>query len=661
MQSRGTRCLLSIQFGRWNLDERPIDRTLFEKVFAITARYGVGKPFIRVLGNIGVFVHPHGSEESPFETQSAASPGDILLSWEGRLDNRDDLAEQLNAASRDLVTDAKFVQAAYQQWGISCFRKLVGDWALALWDVSRQELILARDFVGSRQLYFDRRPGHVSWCSVLDPLVYLRGCTSEICEEYMLGYLSTLPPAHLTPFIGISAVAPGTYVVINARKPSIHTHWRFEPSQRTQYSKDAEYEEHFRSVFQQAVKRRLRSEGPVFAELSGGMDSSSIVCMADTVVFEDHAQTPQLKTISYYDDAEPNWNESPYFSLVERQRGRAGQHLNLGSINGFLAEPDREDFCLLPGRDQFTLELQGLISECMPKDSHSALLSGLGGDEFLGGVPNPIPDLQDMFAQFRWAAMMRCLAKWSLEKRRPWPHLCFEVVEEFLPQTVRRLYRKPRVPPWVAPSLRKEYQNVFEAQMRPVSLWEGPPSFQANVNTLEHISRQLNCYAPSRRTRFNLTYPYLDRDLLQFLFSIPRNQLLRPGQRRSLMKRSLSGIVPEEILQRRRKAYVSRSPVKAMQESLPAIQDLFRSSVAAARGIIEDSAFLAAVERAVNGEMDWLSALIATVKLEQWLRGLTQTNLSHAPEFAHGSAQQLPMWQPGIRRFTERNSSTSLS
>ena len=85
---------------------------------------------------------------------------------------------------------------------------------------------------------------------------------------------------------------------------------------------DAEYEEHFRSVFAQSVRRRLRSDSPILAELSGGMDSSSIVCMADEIISRGQLATPRLDTLSYYDDSEPNWNERPYFSQVEEKRGR---------------------------------------------------------------------------------------------------------------------------------------------------------------------------------------------------------------------------------------------------------------------------------------------------------------------------------------------------
>lgn len=620
---------MGIQFGTWNFDGQPVAPDLLEGICAITSVYDPGTPVIQSRGSLGLLLHTDldGDRNALLaEFQPRNSKADVVVVWGGRLDNAEEMASQLHVDRLGPLADSDIVKRAYQSWGSGCFRKLVGDWAVAIWDAVQQRVLLARDFAGIRQLYFSRQTNSLNWCTVLDPLLHLQKHSCQFCDEYLVGYLSTLPQSNLTPYLGISAVPAGSFVVVEPRRSSAEGYWRFNPAHRTRYSNDADYEEHFRVVLRQSVKRRLRSSAPVFAELSGGMDSSSIVCMADSLCSEGDDGSSELQTISYYDESEPNWDEAPYFSIVEQQRGRQGKHLNLGSVQGFLIQPDREDFCPLPGRDRFTLQLGKLISDSMPAGRLSVLLSGLGGDEFLGGVPNPVAELQDLFVQLRWLSLLKSVMRWSLERRRPWFHLLFDTTEEFLPQAVRRLYKQPRIPPWISHSIRKQYQEIIECQMSRVTFHDGSPSFQANVNTFEHISRQLGCYAPTRHTRFTFTYPYLDRDLLEFLFSVPRSQILRPGQRRSLMKRSLAKILPEQILQRRRKAYVSRSPIKAMQELWPVTQGMFRPSLCGMRGIIDDAAFVAAMERAFFGDTDWLSGLITTMKLEQWLRAMPETN-----------------------------------
>src|SRR5207249_9889408 len=128
---------------------------------------------------------------------------------------------------------------------------------------------------------------------------------------------------------GIEAVPSSCFVRFETGRAVIRRYWDFEPSEINRRRNATEYEEQFRCVFTNSVRRRLRSSTPVLAELSGGMDSSSIVCVADAVMADGFVETPRLDTVSYFDDSETNWNELPFFAKVEQQRGRAGRHVAL--------------------------------------------------------------------------------------------------------------------------------------------------------------------------------------------------------------------------------------------------------------------------------------------------------------------------------------------
>src|SRR5882762_1037397 len=157
------------------------------------------------------------------------------------------------------------------------------------------------------------------------------------------------PAVHLTPYVGIHAVPPSSSVLLRPGKHTVRKYCDFDPSKRIRYSTDAEYEEHFRTVFAEAVQRRLRSDSPILAELSGGMDSSSIVCVADTIIARGAAETPRLDTLSYYNDSEPNWNERPYFTKVEEKRGRTGTHIDVSNQQFFNFNLDINRFMATPG------------------------------------------------------------------------------------------------------------------------------------------------------------------------------------------------------------------------------------------------------------------------------------------------------------------------
>lgn len=123
----------------------------------------------------------------------------------------------------------------------------------------------------------------MTWSTILDPLVLFAGHSFRLEEEYVAGWLAYFPAPHLTPYVGIHSVPPSSFVRLARKTLKVVKYWDFDPANEIRYRVDAEYEEHFRVVFSESVRRRLRSDSPVLAELSGGIDSSSIVCVADDV------------------------------------------------------------------------------------------------------------------------------------------------------------------------------------------------------------------------------------------------------------------------------------------------------------------------------------------------------------------------------------------
>jgi asparagine synthase (glutamine-hydrolysing) len=623
---------MSIQFGIWNFDGEPADREFIRGAAVVTAKYAVGEENICVRGPIGMsFQSFDTTNECLHEHQPLTNSAGVMLTWDGRLDNRDELIRLADFGSASSVSDAEIALVAYTQWDTACFGKLIGDWALTLWDPMKQALLFAKDFVGTRHLFYVVQANRITWCTVTDPLVVLGKHSFEISEEFIAGYISTYPKTHLTPFSGINAVPASTFVQIERGRSRTQEYWQFDPSHRIRYRNDSEYEQHFRQVFAEAVRRRLRSSFPVLAELSGGMDSTSIVCVADTLIAEGKAETPRLETISYYDDNEPNWNERPYFSLVEKKRGRTGVHINVGSYEGALEMPEGAPFCPLPGYDKLAFNRSREFSRSLESSGCRVLLSGIGGDEFLGGVPTPTPELQTLFTQLHWVRFFQQLSKWSLQKRRPLTHLCFETLEEFLPQTIRTLYKRPKVAPWLSGRFVRSNAGVFWLDMQRTHLTGSRPSFQSCITALNHLRRQLNISHLGNTGRYRVSYPYFDRDLLTFLFAIPREQIVRPGQRRSLMRRALAGVVPSEILDRKRKAFVARHPLALLRFALPTIETLLQSPLVLAYGWVDQEAFWETLTAAVHGQTQLITTLQRILLLELWLKMLVKDDVLRPP------------------------------
>ena len=624
---------MSVQFGRWDFDGKPVDRGYLEKARATIVPYGPDDAGSYLKGNISILYHAfHTTKESRRETQPHTTASGAVITWDGRLDNRAELICQLRNVPSIGSTDVSIVAAAYEEWGKDCFCKLIGDWALSIWDPHTRSLILAKDPIGTRHLYYSFDNNQVTWSTILDPLVLFAGETFSLCEEYIAGWLSFFPATHLTPYVGIHSVPPSCFVRLEPGRQTSRKYWDFSPSKRIRYRSDAEYEKHFRTVLAEAVLRRLRSDSPILAELSGGMDSSSIVCMADVLLAQGSANGVRLDTVSYYDDSEPNWDERPYFSSVEQMRCQAGHHIDVGTANTCILDLKATRFRSTPGHREHSSKAASEFASHLASAGHRVLLSGIGGDEVLGGVLSPTPELADLLRGLELRKFAHQLKSWAVQLRKPWIHLLHETARSFcLPP------RSGSLPvSWLQRGFASRQGLALSGYGRRLRAFGSRPSHQLNLLAFHAIQRQL-CSTPlPSAPPYERRHPYLDRTLLEFLFAIPREQLLQPGRRRSLMRRALVGIVPKEILERKRKAYVARSSMSVIGSAFSELSALSKDMASSLYGFVDDRLFLVALEKIRAEEEVPVVPLIRTIGLEYWLRVLARTRcLSSTPNLVH--------------------------
>jgi asparagine synthase (glutamine-hydrolysing) len=549
-------------------------------------------------------------------------------------------------------TDLEIVAAGYQRWGTNAFAKLIGDWALSIWNPEDRLLMLAKDFVGTRHLYYIVEKNEVTWCSILDPLVLLGSRPFKLEQEFIAGWLTFFPAPHLTPYVGIHSVPPSSFVRFSGRQQTTVKYWNFDFAKRIQYRSDSEYEEQFRSVLANAVRRRLRSDGSVVAELSGGMDSSALVCMADKLVADGAAETPRVSTVSYYDDSEPAWNERPYFSRIEEQRGRVGCHIDASSPELFPEEGGV--FRATPGSGGHVSASARKFAHYLQEEGGRVLISGTGGDEVMGGVPTPIPELEDLLVNARLLEFGHRAKIWALHRRVPWFRLCAQAINGFLPVTWTNTAMCSRGIEWLREDFGERNRVALQGYPERLQIFGPLPSFQENISALNALQRQLGCEVLAQAPPYEKRYPYLDRCLMEFMFAIPREQVVRPGQRRSLMRRAMTGLVPAEILNRRRKAFVVRAYLDAILSNRNRLMSMQDQLVSSSFGIVDARGFGFAMERVTDDPNFPLVPLLRTLNIEFWLRSISEAGIVQrsniyasgndralaAPPLREGSLQQ---------------------
>lgn len=624
---------MSVQAGIWNFDGRPVDRELLADFSESLQPQGPDGESSYLDDSIGMLYRPfHTTAESRREKQPYRSRRGFVVTWDGRLDNRDQLIADLRSELDNAPTDVAIVATAFDRWETDCFRRIIGDWAVSIWKPEQRELIFAIDYMAIRHIFYYLKKEHVWWSTDLTPLILLAGDKFHIDDDYIAGYFAHSPDADRTPYREIREVPPGQFVRIRYGKASVERYWRFSPKSRIRYKKDTEYEEHFRYVFRQSVRRRLRSDSPVLAELSGGLDSSSIVCMADDIIGKEGIQAPSLDTLSYYDTTEPSGEDWTYFQMVEAKRGRAGIHIDASRLGTSPASFEYTDFCPLPGAIGSGQKLAVERADAVSSGGYRAVLSGIGGDEFLGGVPNPSAQLGDLIVQFKLVSLARQLMAWSVVKRRPWIHLLWQAAVDVLPPSLGQYFLKQaKIEPWI----RKDFAKRTRLAIRQLDvdehfgLWL--PTRRSYIAGVLTMANNLAKYTGSAQTFEEVRYPYLDQTLIEFLLSIPASQMLRPGERRSLMRRSLAGIVPREILSRRTKQVGDRTPRVILENSWHELQNIYQTPLSSGLRFIDEDQLLKTICDARAGKSVSMVRVLWTISLEYWLRDLAARGLLDAP------------------------------
>ena len=616
-----------LNFGN---DPAPVDEYTLNRLGAALESRGPDGGNDVIAHSIGMSYRAfHTNRESRLEVQPLITPEGHMLTWNGRVDNRADLISQLDYylphPTAATVPDLNIVMAAYAKWKQECFVRLLGDFSLALWDAQLSVLYLARDIAGARPLRYYIDHTRIVWSTDTTALLGILNTPVEVDEEYIAEAMSLRPSSEITPFKNIKAIKPAHVLRITAQGTlSTKQYWTLDPRTEIRYGTDEEYDEHALFEMSEAVRCRLRADRPVFAELSGGLDSSSIVCLADRVIAEGGVQTPSVQTVSHVFDECPTSDERKFISLVETQRGITGHHVR--DEDHLLLAPLPEDLKIVsPNPIVLSYGFHSGVCAAMNSMHSRVLLCGLGGDQMFGGIGGAYPELADHLVSLKLIALHKSLRAWSRARKRSYLELLWkDAIVRLLPQRLqpRAARRSNPLPPWYS----RGFMTRMDLYGRSVGM-SAPKGFRkpsAKDQAAGFFSTVNNISSCWRNEQFGIdvTYPFVHRPLVEFLQAIPLDQLVRPGRNRVVMRRMLTGILPNEIAERRTKGNPTEAVFRAIARESERLRSVFENSRLCERGYIEKEPLLAALDRARHG-YEWYSAfLVQTISLEFWLRGL---------------------------------------
>jgi asparagine synthase (glutamine-hydrolysing) len=244
-----------------------------------------------------------------------------VITADARIDNRDVLIRdlQLSPSTGQVIPDSTLILRAYEEWGQDCVDHLLGAFSFAVWDPRRDSLFCAVDHLGVKQLYYTQAlPQGFALGSEIKALLLLDEVQCTIDEEELGRNLAWMPrSSDSTLFEEIQSLAPAHALRVTSDGVETWKYWEIEPSDEAQSLSTQECIERFKALFKESVQCRLRSAHPVGAELSGGLDSSFVTCMASDLLSD---ETPPIKTFSLVYDELPDCDEREYIREVVSEK-----------------------------------------------------------------------------------------------------------------------------------------------------------------------------------------------------------------------------------------------------------------------------------------------------------------------------------------------------
>jgi asparagine synthase (glutamine-hydrolysing) len=583
----------------------------------------------------------HFDAYSRRERQPVQTPSGLVVTVDGRLDNRDDLIQQLWSALPPEAGDAVIVGAALEQWGVDALARFVGDFSVAIWDPATERVTLARDAFGNRPLHYAACEEGYLWSTCLATLVSHLHREDALDEVYIASELTFGGLADATPFRGIARVPFNTALTLGrtgiiSQRPV----WIEQPAQ-VRYGRAEAYQEHFRQLVSDAVRARLRSDRPVWCQLSGGLDSSTIVCVAAR-----HGRSePAIRALSIVPADAP---ESDSREFIDEVAAWAGVPVTV-----LPRAIDEDSFVRMHRRTPFDgPSTCDLVEPLMRQEGARVLLSGAGGDLLLGKTDSFILSLLDHARRADLAALWRDSFRWARRTQSTIYRVLWALAQASAGSQAiaagelplgrggkgQARWRDERV----ADTYGLTDAFVRRTHPRPLARLEGLDAWPVNKRPLVAGVRRFaacnNFLADESTHAMRLSFPLIDRRLVEFMFAIPDSVIWKPEQDRCLMRAALEGVLPARIRLRRTKGYGQPAHLRILRRIIATLPPTRDWQVVQA-GYIDFDRFTALLPRLWDGRFTGVDHVLRVVSFELWLRQ-RQLQKSETKGGEHDDVQQ---------------------
>jgi asparagine synthase (glutamine-hydrolysing) len=546
-----------------------------------------------------------------------AMHGHYLAAGMVRLDNRADLERWAECECRGL-SDLEVVLRAASGHGTKYVPQILGDFCFVAWDRVARAGVAAADVFGVWPLYYAQRHGLIIWASRAQALAPGDGYELRYLTELLTSYAA---PPGLSVYAGVHALPPASLATFGRLTPAIRTYWSARDFQvEPEWSrKEPEAIDTCRQLLVESVRRRVINGKETWGQLSGGLDSSSVVSSALWLAERGEISGGLAGTVTYVDRQGTQTDEREYSNaVVERYGVRNEAILDPPMWYDEAYQPIAPD---QPGLDFHVQPREQRLREVIREAGGRVLITGYGGDEVFA---SNLLFFADWFAEGRVAPALREMARLAAIGRVSFWELAYRnALVPLLPESVQSRLMADESPPgsWLEPEAVRKYGSGRGSAV--LHLAAGPlggkhhHAIVTGVQTLQGV-----VHGGILSDALDVRHPLLYRPLVEFALRLPYQIRSRPYAHRWILREAMRGILPDAVRTRIGKPDTSDVILWSFKTSQARLRGLVETPILADLGLIDPDKLRAAFESSSTptASLAQRTSLFPTLAIEAWLQ-----------------------------------------
>jgi asparagine synthase (glutamine-hydrolysing) len=601
----------------------PDDEGIYVAETSTDERVGLGHRRLSIID-----LSPAGHEPMP------DASGQVWLTFNGEIYNFKELRKQLESLGHRFrsETDAEVIIYAYREWGRDCLSRFNGMFAFALWDSRDESLLIARDRLGIKPLYYADTPAGFAFASEIKALLAIPGFDRAVDLAAMDQFMTFLwTPDPKTAFQGVSKLPPGHYLIHRDGRSEVFEYWDLTFDEDDSIS-EAEWVERLRDQITRSVRAQMIADVPLGAFLSGGLDSSTIVALMTGMATE--------KVTTYTFGFK---QEDLRYDILEddvRYARQAGREFQTDYYEEFL-EPHVMDLLpkLVYHMDEPVADPAIITSYLICRTARerlTVLLSGMGGDEVFAGYPRhaavKVAEAYNIIPSFLSRPVVR-----ALPGAKPGKFTALFRNTKKLAKSAA-LPERERYLGFGTYFTEEEKRELYSGRMREASSEFNPygehQKYFDRVAGEDFINQMLYVDLKTFLPCLNLTYtdktsmassmevrvPLLDHELIELAARMPARLKLKGLTGKYILKRAAESWLPREIIHRKKAGF--SAPVRAwlVRDLREMVEDLLSQSNIERRGYFDYRAVRRLIDENLSGREDNSLKVFQLLTLELWHR-----------------------------------------